>query len=114
MNKSNYKQFLVLLLMAGAAGSANLHAADATVGASIFTSMGCVGCHGEGGNSRVPQMERFPMLAGLKEDYIVTQLTAFRAGKRGGLIMPAIAKALKDDEIANLAAYLATQKPPAK
>jgi cytochrome c553 len=74
--------------------------------------MGCVGCHGEGGNSRVPQMERFPMLAGLKEEYVAAQLKAFRAGKRGGLIMPAIAKALKDDEIANLAAYLSVQKAP--
>jgi len=80
-----------------------------TEGGSLYYSMGCVGCHGEG-RVRHKQMERFPLLAGQNEGYLVSQLKAFRTGERPGVIMPAVAKSLTDNQITALAAFLSSQE----
>ena len=77
-------------------------------GENLYKSMGCIGCHGAVKN-RMQRMERFPLLAGRDENYLLTQLKAFRSGQRGGVIMPAIARSLSDAQITSLAAYLAAQ-----
>ena len=79
-----------------------------TAGGTLYHEMGCVGCHGEG-KIRHKQMEGFPLLAGQNEGYLVSQLKAFKAGGRPGIIMPAIAKTLTDDQITALAAFLSAQ-----
>jgi cytochrome c553 len=100
------------LFMSGlfiASGMAAVHAAgDAKAGESTFLSKGCVGCHGPAGNSPAPEM--FPKLSGLEETYISDTLKAFRSGEKTGTTMNAMASALTDDDIANLAAYLSAQK----
>ena len=82
---------------------------DANSGENLYKSMGCIGCHGAGKN-RLQRMERFPLLAGRDENYLVTQLKAFRSSQRPGAIMPAIARSLTDDQISSLAAYLSNQE----
>lgn len=79
-----------------------------TAGGTLYYEMGCVGCHGEG-KVRHKQMERFPMLAGQNQQYLVSQLKAFKTGGRPGSIMPAVAKTLTDDQITALAAFLSAQ-----
>ena len=82
--------------------------ADAAAGEAAFLSKGCVGCHGPAGDSQAPEM--FPKLAGLKEDYIKAQLTAFRSGERAGPTMNPMASTLTDEDIDNLADYLSGDK----
>lgn len=105
--KSLHVVFMTGLLTVSAI-SAVQAAGDAAVGESTFLAKGCVGCHGPAGDSMAPEM--FPKLKGLEEAYIATQLTAFRSGERAGPTMNPMASALTDEDIANLAAYLAAQK----
>ncbi|MEX2352549.1 MAG: cytochrome c [Gammaproteobacteria bacterium] len=84
----------------------NVNAGDAEAGESVYSSMGCVACHGQGGNSMVPS---FPTLAGLEADFIISQLKGFRSGEVAGTTMPAMAASLTDEQIENLAAYLSAQ-----
>jgi len=92
--------FLVGVTPAQAAG-------DAAAGESLYSSMGCMGCHGPSGNSAMPDM--FPKLAGLEEAYIDEQLKAFKSGERQNATMQPMSSSLSDADIANMAAYLATQ-----
>jgi cytochrome c553 len=66
----------------------------------------CLACHGAGA------ADVFPALNGQHAPYIVAQLEAFREGHRGrtatDAIMQTIAARLGDDEIAAVAAYLAS------
>ena len=64
----------------------------------------CVGCHGANGIGLSPE---FPNLAGQKEAYLVKQLKAFKSGVRDDPSMKAMAAALSDADIENLAAYYA-------
>jgi cytochrome c553 len=67
----------------------------------------CAGCHGPKGISAAGA---FPNLAGQKVDYLAAQLKAFREKTRASAIMAPLAANLKDDDIANLAAYFASLK----
>jgi cytochrome c553 len=104
MKKSRYYQAIGSLLVAFFATTAQ--AGDAAAGEATYTSMGCVGCHGQGGNSMVPM---FPALAGVDEAFIVSQLIGFRSGEVAGSTMQPMAASLTDEQIANLAAYLSAQ-----
>jgi cytochrome c553 len=77
------------------------HAADEAVAT-------CVACHGEGGNSAVPD---FPKLAGQQANYIAKQLTDYHAGKRKNDIMAGALAAVKPADFKAIAAYFAAQKP---
>jgi cytochrome c553 len=66
----------------------------------------CAACHGANGLS---VSDTIPNLAGQKAGYLENQLKALREGTRKNPIMGAIASQLKDDEIANVAAYFASQ-----
>jgi len=68
----------------------------------------CVACHGPGGNSTDPQ---FPILAGQTARYIYLQLKDFKEGRRAEPMMdPFIAKLSREDMF-DLAAFFAAQKP---
>lgn len=82
--------------------------ADSAAGEAAFLAKGCVGCHGPAGDSMAPEM--FPKLKGLEEDYIKTQLTAFRSGERAGPTMNPMASSLTDEDIDNLADYLSGEE----
>lgn len=66
----------------------------------------CASCHGEQGVSVGPD---FPHLAGQSGAAIYKQLHDFRTGSRVNLMMTEVAKALKELEIADVAAYYAAQ-----
>jgi cytochrome c553 len=70
-------------------------------------------CHGAAGNSTIVQN---PKLAAQHEAYTYKQLTDFRAPERNNPIMTPIAKALTEEDMHNLAAWLdkqeASRAPP--
>ena len=65
----------------------------------------CVPCHGQAGMSAAPDA---PNLAGQPRMYLVSQLKAFRAGKRQHEVMSVIAKPLTDDDIDQLADWFSS------
>jgi cytochrome c553 len=66
----------------------------------------CASCHGPDGNSPTPA---FPKLAGQNDDYLVHALKAYRDKSRVNAIMNGQAANLSDQDIADLAAYFASQ-----
>lgn len=83
-------------------------AADPAAGQKLYSTT-CIACHGQNGISVAPI---YPNLAGQKDEYLITQLKAFRDGTRVNPIMSPMAKGLTDTDIANLAAYLSSLKVP--
>lgn len=67
----------------------------------------CAACHGPDGNSVAPN---FPKLAGQNEDYLRISLMRYKTKERVNAIMNGQAAGLSDKEIADLAAYFASQK----
>jgi cytochrome c553 len=87
--------------------------ADPAKGETIYTNgdasrniPACISCHGAAGNSTIVQN---PNLAEQHEAYIVKQLNDFKGAQRNNPIMSPIAKALTDEEMRNIAAYLNAQ-----
>ncbi len=80
-------------------------AGDAAAGKA--KSAVCAACHGPDGNSMVPT---YPKLAGQHEAYLAAALKAYKTGERNNATMKPMVTALSDDDIANLAAYYASQK----
>ena len=68
----------------------------------------CAGCHGTEGIAVAG--EAMPRLAGLPKDYIVTQMLAFREGKRPATVMHQISKGYSTEQIEFLASYFAAKK----
>jgi len=84
-------------------------AADATAGQT--KSQVCAACHGATGISSVPI---WPSIAGQPEKYIIREMTEFRKGDKGTRFDPTMfgmTQNLTDQDIADLAAYFARQKP---
>ncbi len=69
----------------------------------------CESCHGPGGRSLDPDNK--PVLAGKSEAYLLGALKEFKAGKRNPGPMAALCQTLSDQDMADLAAYFASQKP---
>ncbi len=91
--------------------------ADAAKGSTLFSGgdasrgiMACVACHGAAGNSVIPQN---PKLAAQHEAYIEKQLLNFQGPTRNNAIMTNIAKAMTEEEMRNVAAYVSAQKSSA-
>jgi cytochrome c553 len=108
--------FIVALTFAAVASASEDKAnpADANKGGTLYASgdasrgvMACVACHGNAGNSSITQN---PKLAGQHAAYLQKQLHEFKGPTRNNAVMTAISKALSDDDIRNLAAYLEQQK----
>jgi cytochrome c553 len=83
-----------------AALAADIEAGKAKVGVV------CAACHGANG---VSVSDGIPNLAAQRAGYIEAQLKALKDGSRKNPIMNAIAAQLTPDEMANVAAYFATQ-----
>lgn len=64
----------------------------------------CASCHGD----KALGSAKGPMLAGQHSDYLVRQLLAYKSGLRATTVMDLTAKALTDEQIQQLAAYLAS------
>jgi cytochrome c553 len=94
--------------------------AEGSVEAGQAKAVTCAACHGVDGNSLNPE---WPSLAGQHPTYVVKQLKAFRAcGQnpadkactRNNVLMVGQAIALSDQDMEDLAAYFAAQRPAGK
>lgn len=80
-------------------------AGDPLRGREISTT--CAACHGADGNSATAE---FPRIAGQHEDYLRQALSDYKAGKRRNPIMAAQVENLGKRDIADLAAWFASQQ----
>ncbi|MBI4191674.1 MAG: cytochrome c [Betaproteobacteria bacterium] len=94
-----------LLVAAVLAVSAQVYAADPTAGKE--KAKACAACHGENGVSQVPD---FPKLAGQYNDYLARTLNDYKSGARKNAIMAGQVANLKQEDIADLAAFYSIQK----
>ncbi len=76
---------------------------DPAKGQAISTQV-CGACHTADGSRGVPAN---PIIAGQHPEYLVKQLTEFKAGKRENAIMKGFASTLSDDDMRNVAAFYA-------
>ncbi len=67
----------------------------------------CAGCHGEDGNS---EDHAYPRLAGQYEDYLIKALKDYKSGMRANPVMSGFAAGLSEQDMADVAAYYASQR----
>lgn len=70
----------------------------------------CKGCHGVAGYRNVYPHYHVPRIAGQSEAYLVLALNGYRDGTRKHPTMQAQAQSFNEQDIADLAAYLASLK----
>lgn len=90
--------------------AASVHAAG-DVEAGRIKANTCMGCHGIPNYNNAYPTYRVPRLGGQHPEYIVAALKEYREGKRPHPTMHAQATALSDQDVDDIAAYLA--KAPA-
>ena len=76
------------------------------VAAGKAKSTTCVACHGADGNGNI---SIYPRLAGQYEDYLRRVLQNYQSGERKNPVMSGMVKPLSPQDIADLAAYYASQ-----
>ncbi|RJG16099.1 c-type cytochrome [Massilia cavernae] len=81
-------------------------AAASPVGERLYAT--CVACHGTNGK---PAGNALPKLAGQPKEALVASMRAFRDGTRPATIMHQISKGYTDQQVEQIAAFLASQKP---
>ena len=79
-------------------------AAGGDVKAGRQKALQCQACHGLDGQAKLPEA---PNLAGQSDIYLVKTLNDYRSGARRHDMMSLVARNLKDEDIADLAAYYA-------
>lgn len=90
------------------AGAAAPAKADLAKGEASYSTV-CVACHAADGNSSIAEN---PKLAQQHPEYLVKQLQEFKSGKRASAVMQGFASMLEEQDMKNIAAWLATK--PAK
>ncbi len=99
---------MLVAVVAATLSTGAVTAGDA--GAGKAKAAVCAGCHGMNGKAMVPN---YPSLAGQNAAYIEGALKAYKTQERKGYqaaIMYGMAATLSDQDIADLAAYYASQK----
>ena len=92
-------------LLTGLALAPFAQAADIEAGKAKVQAV-CSACHGVAG---VSVSDTIPNLAGQKAAYVEAQLKALKDGSRKNPVMAAIASQLSPEDMANVAAFFATQ-----
>lgn len=112
---------IVLLgaIVAAAAASIQMAAADTTDGRTLYLTRTCVACHGKGGAKAI---QTYPHLAGLPKDYLYEQMKAITSGERVSgpdargyprtQAMKDVMSVATEDELKVIAAWLSTQPAP--
>ena len=98
------KKLLISLIVSVGLMSA-AQAGDAVAGKTKAAT--CGACHGADGNSLAPN---FPKIAGQGERYLVKQITEIKNGDRQVPEMLGFVMGLSETDIADIAAYYASQK----
>jgi cytochrome c553 len=70
----------------------------------------CTGCHGIVEYKNAYPSYRVPKIGGQNEQYIIAALTGYKKKERNHPTMQAQAQSFSDQDIANIAAYLASLK----
>ena len=99
---------LTVALLLATAVLAQPALADGDVEAGKQLGYSCLGCHGIDGYRNAYPSYRVPKLGGQKAAYIVIALKGYRDGKRTHPTMIGQASSLSDQDIENVAAYLAS------
>ncbi len=100
------KSLITAIVALSAMINAPLQAGDAAAGASAYNAKGCIACHGVSGKKPIAN---YPVIGGKPADFIAGELKKFKSGERNNPVMMPMAAGLSDADVANLAAYLATQ-----
>jgi cytochrome c553 len=98
---------ILALLVAGAYQPA--HADDGDAGRGEALAYTCLGCHGIEGYRNAYPSYRVPKLGGQKAAYLVIALRGYRDGTRAHPTMAAQASSMSDQDIDDVAAYLASR-----
>ena len=107
-----FASFLLVALFAVSAVAADEEAAakvakpDLAKGEASYGTV-CAACHGADGNSMIPAN---PKLAQQHPEYLVKQLKEFKSGKRANAIMSGMVASLSEDDMRNIAYWLASKK----
>jgi cytochrome c553 len=107
----------VIAALSGLAGFATQANADVVGNAKAAQGKVamCIGCHGiPGYRTAYPEVYQVPMLGGQNAAYIDNALHAYKKGDRHFETMHAIATTLTDQDIADIAAYYASQNSASK
>jgi sulfide dehydrogenase cytochrome subunit len=105
----NYTLWAKALLAMSCLIAGSSHAVEPQVLYTQSLAATCANCHGTLGKG-IPGGS-IPNLAGLKNEYFVEQMLAFKSGTRPATIMHQLAKGYTDEQIRLLATYFANQKP---
>lgn len=81
---------------------------DAAAGADKITV--CLACHGQDGN--MSQLDNVPKIGGQNEKYLLKQMQDIKSGVRAAPLMTGMLNALNEQDLANVAAYYASQPAP--
>ncbi|MFC7289096.1 c-type cytochrome [Herminiimonas glaciei] len=113
--KSLFVALLAIASTANASEDKKVAKADPAKGEALYNTgdatrnvTACIACHGAAGNSSIAEN---PKLTGQHGAYIHKQLVDFKGPARNNAIMAPIAKGMTEEDIQNVIAYLAKQKP---
>ena len=101
-------RFLAVLAIASATVMGNAGAQEGDAAAGEAKAAVCGSCHGPDGNSTNPE---WPNLAGQHARYMFLPLQAFKAGTRENPLMSPMAAGLTEQDMLDISAYFAAQKP---
>jgi cytochrome c553 len=107
MSKLHLSLFALLTGLGCAVSGTALAAGDPVAGKS--KSFTCTGCHATPGWRNAYPAYREPKLWGQHAEYIVAALKEYQSGAREHGTMHAVAASLSDQDMADLAAYFASQ-----
>lgn len=102
--RAGVRYMVVLTLAAVAFASGLAQAGDKDRGKEKAAV--CAACHGSDGNSPTPE---FPRIGGQHEDYLLRALLDYKNGQRKNPIMAAQVENLSKQDLADLAAWFASQ-----
>ncbi len=100
---------LFFALVFGVFSSNAFAAGNAQNGKSLAYT--CTGCHGIAEYKNAYPSYYVPKIAGQNEAYIVNALTSYAKGERNHPTMRAQAGSFSTQEIADISAYISSQKP---
>jgi cytochrome c553 len=103
------KSFAALICSLALAATAQAQTLKPDLGAgSAKYGQLCVACHAADGNSTTPAN---PKLAGQHPEYLLKQLQEYKSGKRANAIMSGMVAGLSDQDMVNIAFWVAGQTP---
>ena len=105
------KKLLAVLVLAGCGAAASAVDVVGNPKAAQSKIEMCIGCHAiPGYKATFPEVFQVPKIGGQNARYIEAALKAYQKGDRKHPSMKGIAVSLSDQDIADIAAYYASQK----